>query len=91
MVPNISYSNMEAGLSHPPSKSKFRIKLASASETACARSGDLFVTCVRSLPAVLLGVLLNILDGVSYGLIIFPTSGIFAGLGGLGVSMFFVS
>jgi len=39
----------------------------------------------------MLGMLLNILDGVSYGLIIFPTSGIFADLGGLGVSMFFVS
>jgi len=65
MVPNVSYSSMEAGLSHPPSKSKFRIELASASKTAFARSGDLLVTCVHSLPAVLLGVLLNILDGVS--------------------------
>ncbi|KAF9652510.1 hypothetical protein BDM02DRAFT_3089083 [Thelephora ganbajun] len=90
-VPHISYSSVEAGLSRLPSKSKFRIKLASASETAYARSGDLLMTCVRSLPAVLLGVLLNTLDGVSYGLIIFPTSGVFADLGGLGVSMFFVS
>jgi len=65
VVPNISYSSVEAGLSHPLSKSKFRIKLASASKTACARSGDLLATCIRSLPAVLLGVLLNILDGVS--------------------------
>ena len=65
VVPNISYSSAEAGLSHPTSKSKFRTKLASASETARARSGDLLVTSVRSLPAVLLGVLLNILDGVS--------------------------
>ncbi|KAF9788413.1 sulfate transporter family-domain-containing protein [Thelephora terrestris] len=69
----------------------FRIQLSSASKTARDRSGELLVTCVRSLPAVLLGVLLNILDGVSYGLIIFPTSGMFADLGGLGVSMFFVS
>ncbi|TCD70373.1 hypothetical protein EIP91_003725 [Steccherinum ochraceum] len=46
---------------------------------------------VRALPAVLLGGLLNILDGVSYGMIIFPAAGVFAGLGGVGVSMFFVT
>ncbi|PCH34769.1 hypothetical protein WOLCODRAFT_78960 [Wolfiporia cocos MD-104 SS10] len=48
-------------------------------------------TAVTSLPAVLLGTLLNILDGVSYGMIIFPAAGVFANLGGTGVSMFFVS
>ncbi|KZT66913.1 hypothetical protein DAEQUDRAFT_674125 [Daedalea quercina L-15889] len=52
---------------------------------------DTTVTAVQSLPAVLLGTLLNILDGVSYGMIIFPAAGVFAGLGGTGVSMFFVS
>ncbi|EIW78004.1 hypothetical protein CONPUDRAFT_109324 [Coniophora puteana RWD-64-598 SS2] len=46
---------------------------------------------VGALPAVLLGALLNVLDGVSYGMIIFPAAGVFAGLGGMGVSMFFVS
>ncbi|KAJ7641494.1 sulfate transporter family-domain-containing protein [Roridomyces roridus] len=46
---------------------------------------------VRALPAVVLGCLLNILDGVSYGMIIFPTSDPFADLGPMGVSMFFVS
>ncbi|KAF9466835.1 sulfate transporter family-domain-containing protein [Collybia nuda] len=45
----------------------------------------------KSIPAVLLGCLLNILDGVSYGMIIFPGTGVFAGLGPLGVSMFFLS
>ncbi|KAF9240839.1 sulfate transporter family-domain-containing protein [Melanogaster broomeanus] len=44
----------------------------------------------RAVPAVVLGTLLNILDGVSYGMIIFPAKGIFAKLGGLGVSMFFL-
>lgn len=47
---------------------------------------------VRLLPAVFLGILLNVLDGVSYGLIIFPTSyPIFSDFGGDGVSMFFVT
>jgi len=64
-VPNISYSSIEAGLSHSPSKSQFRVRLASVSETALARSEDLLETCVRSIPAVMLGVLLNVLDGVS--------------------------
>ncbi|KIJ67173.1 hypothetical protein HYDPIDRAFT_165880 [Hydnomerulius pinastri MD-312] len=46
---------------------------------------------LKSIPAVVLGTLLNILDGVSYGMIIFPATGVFASLGGMGVSMFFVS
>jgi hypothetical protein len=63
--PNVSYSSVEAGLLHQPLKSRFGIKFTSASDIVRARSGQLLVTCVRSLPAVLLGVLLNILDGVS--------------------------
>lgn len=47
---------------------------------------------LRLLPATVLGVLMNILDGVSYGLIIFPASyPMFADFGGDGVSMFFVT
>ncbi|KOS14553.1 vacuole protein [Malassezia pachydermatis] len=47
---------------------------------------------VRNIPAVVLGLLLNILDGVSYGMITFPTSmPIFANFGGDGVSMFFAT
>jgi len=46
---------------------------------------------LQAMPAVILGLLLNILDGVSYGMIIFPATGIFAGFGGTGVSMFFVT
>ncbi|KAG9312501.1 sulfate transporter family-domain-containing protein [Chiua virens] len=46
---------------------------------------------IRAIPAVVLGILLNVLDGVSYGMIIFPAAGLFAKFGGSGVSMFFVS
>lgn len=51
------------------------------------------ITSVRSLPAVLLGTLLNILDALSYGMLIFPASSIFAELptASMGVSMFFIS
>ncbi|KXN84899.1 hypothetical protein AN958_11925 [Leucoagaricus sp. SymC.cos] len=48
-------------------------------------------TALTAIPAVLLGCLINILDGVSYGMIIFPSSGVFADLGPMGVSMFFVA
>lgn len=47
---------------------------------------------VRLIPAAILGLFLNILDGVSYGMITFPTTmPIFANFGGDGVSMFFVT
>lgn len=46
---------------------------------------------IQYIPATILGILLNLLDGVSYGLIMFPTTPIFADFGGIGVSMFFVS
>lgn len=47
---------------------------------------------VRQIPAVILGVLLNVLDGVSYGMIMFPTSNpVFSEFGGDGVSMFFMT
>jgi hypothetical protein len=43
------------------------------------------------LPAVFLGLLLNVLDGVSYGMILFPPVAIFDGFGPMGVSLFFVT
>ena len=47
------------------------------------------VTC---LPAVIVGLLLNILDALSYGMILFPLgSPIFSSLGSAGISIFYVS
>ncbi|KAG8757885.1 hypothetical protein FRC11_004198 [Ceratobasidium sp. 423] len=46
---------------------------------------------MTAIPAVILGMLLNVLDGVSYGMIIFPAGDIFTGFGSIGVSMFFVT
>lgn len=46
---------------------------------------------IHCLPAVILGVLLNVLDGVSYGMILFPTSPFFPGFSSLGISMYFMS
>ena len=46
---------------------------------------------ISLLPAVFLGLLLNVLDGVSYGMIMFPTVAIFDGFGPMGVSLFFIT
>lgn len=40
------------------------------------------------LPSTLLGILMNLLDGVSYGLIMFPKTPHFLSFGGISVSMF---
>lgn len=47
---------------------------------------------VKALPAVFVGLILNILDALSYGMILFPLGNpIFANLGPAGISMFYVS
>lgn len=47
---------------------------------------------VKTLPAVFVGLILNILDALSYGMILFPLGNpIFANLGPAGISMFYVS
>ncbi|CDK26778.1 unnamed protein product [Kuraishia capsulata CBS 1993] len=53
---------------------------------------ELVIRPVGYMPAVFLGVLLNILDGLSYGMIMFPISeATFGKLGPVGLSMFYVS
>ncbi|KAF5516099.1 Uncharacterized protein CGCS363_v000574 [Colletotrichum siamense] len=50
------------------------------------------VAPVSCLPAVIVGLLLNVLDALSYGMILFPLGKpIFAGLGSAGISIFYVS
>ncbi|KAI1764767.1 sulfate transporter family protein [Hypoxylon sp. FL1150] len=47
---------------------------------------------VHCLPAVVVGLLLNILDALSYGMILFPLGNpVFANLGPAGISIFYVS
>ncbi|KAH8885218.1 hypothetical protein GQ53DRAFT_785789 [Thozetella sp. PMI_491] len=53
---------------------------------------SLVVAPITCLPAVIVGLLLNILDALSYGMILFPLgSPIFANLGSAGISIFYVS
>ncbi|KAK3392985.1 sulfate transporter family-domain-containing protein [Podospora didyma] len=53
---------------------------------------NIVVAPVACLPAVIVGLLLNILDALSYGMILFPLGNpIFASLGSAGISIFYVS
>lgn len=56
-------------------------RISSASKALAKRStySSIGKEAVSSIPAVILGMLLNILDGVSYGFIMFPTGTLFAG------------
>ena len=50
------------------------------------------IRTLNYMPAVILGLLLNVLDALSYGMIIFPiTEPVFSHLGPTGLSMFYVS
>ncbi|EEY18724.1 sulfate transporter family protein [Verticillium alfalfae VaMs.102] len=53
---------------------------------------NVVVAPASCLPAVIVGLLLNVLDALSYGMILFPLGKpIFAGLGSAGISIFYVS
>ncbi|GAC92487.1 hypothetical protein PHSY_000040 [Pseudozyma hubeiensis SY62] len=66
--------------------------VASARGITWKSAAEASVEPIRLIPAVILGMLMNVLDGVSYGMIMFPAAyPIFANFGGDGVSMFFVT
>lgn len=69
-------------------ESVWSLRKRSASELALT----FLLDPIKALPAVVLGILMNLLDGVSYGMIMFPVSSpVFSTFGGIGVSMFFAS
>lgn len=75
---------------------RFRLALHSSLDHAKSATKpnfwlDLLSRSVAVLPAVFLGLLLNVLDGVSYGMILFPAGKMFEGFGPMGVSLFFVT
>ncbi|CDU25315.1 uncharacterized protein (N-terminal fragment) [Sporisorium scitamineum] len=66
--------------------------VTSARQITWKSAAEASVEPIRLIPAVILGMLMNVLDGVSYGMIMFPAAyPIFANFGGDGVSMFFVT
>ncbi|KAL1731933.1 sulfate transporter family-domain-containing protein [Schizophyllum commune] len=75
-----------------PSRSEKLLKTIQGTLTRDA-AADVATQGLKALPAVLLGTLLNILDAVSYGILVFPTAEPFISLGitSAGVSMFFIT
>ncbi len=93
-IPNISV-HLEADEESlmPTIKSKF---LSNCQKLKTINKETILDECIikpiRLIPSVFLGVLLNILDGLSYGMIMFPIGEpIFSHLGPAGLSMFYVS
>lgn len=84
------HSLISSQTNSPSHQLKSYVSLVSSHLTPKAFMSGVALT-VTTFPAVLLGLLLNILDGVSYGFIIFPAGPVFAGFGSIGVSMFFVT
>nr|UJH94443.1 ST.5 [Starmerella bombicola] len=63
-----------------------------AADEPTSKSSSTLIRAVYYIPAVLVGSLLNILDGLSYGMILFPLGlSVFSGLESAGLSLFYTS
>ncbi|KAG5643844.1 hypothetical protein DXG03_009575 [Asterophora parasitica] len=88
--PTLHVPPLKSNAKHVSFENKLKAGVA-VMENATEEIPYVLAVATKSIPAVLLGCLLNILDGVSYGMILFPGTGVFANLGPMGVSMFFMS
>jgi hypothetical protein len=70
--------------------SRFSVRSLKARRPSSKQIYEHAVLLPKAIPAVGLGLLLNVLDGVSYGMITFPANAIFVDFGSVGVSMFFM-
>ena len=89
-----SHHKVRAKIDQARERSRYLLQVASHPKSWDAkriwRQG--FVYPASLLPAVFLGLLLNLLDALSYGMILFPLGNpIFSDLGADGISIFFVS
>lgn len=94
-VPSSPASNEEAVTEDTwldKTRSNMNKALSSARSITWSDVRKASVEPIHLIPCVLLGVLMNVLDGVSYGMLTFPTSyPLFSPFGGDGVSMFFIT
>lgn len=95
-------TDIEGQFKNPEPRSWFARRVARVRDFARANSSpkvwngksllQAILVPVRCLPAVFVGLILNILDALSYGMILFPLGNpVFANLGPAGISMFYVS
>ncbi|EEB05853.2 sulfate transporter [Schizosaccharomyces japonicus yFS275] len=90
-MPNVSNSNV-LSTDYTPRRwhERARMYWKSSHEFMCDSAGPSIL--ISNIPAVLIGLLLNILDALSYGMILFPlTSPVFSKLGPDGIACFYVS
>jgi hypothetical protein len=86
MNDDADYHNTNKTKEFRPTWSQFRNKLLNPKNWV-----ECFTQPIKYIPAVILGLLLNLLDAISYGMITFPLNNpIFASFGPDGISMFFV-
>ncbi|KAF6071960.1 Sulfate transporter family protein [Candida albicans] len=90
-----SHSGSNPSVNSLPQPSPSSLSLSSKDnipEKQPSKLHSYLVKPIRYIPGVFLGTLLNILDGLSYGMIMFPISeSIFASLAPAGLSMFYMS
>ncbi|KAF4636953.1 hypothetical protein G7Y89_g1131 [Cudoniella acicularis] len=94
LIRNKSWPKFWKAISWPKEKAANAARLALNPKSWDKRAiwNNAVVAPVGYLPAVILGLLLNILDALSYGMILFPLGQpIFEKLGSAGISMFYIS
>ncbi|SGZ47662.1 CIC11C00000001904 [Sungouiella intermedia] len=90
-------SDLESGLVGLDLVNEASLNLPAIEQKRLAAEGNssrpnFAVRAASYLPAVFLGTLLNVLDGLSYGMIMFPLGeAIFSGMAPSGLSMFYIS
>lgn len=90
-ITNYSSSNEESITYHSPIPTATTSTISSQSTLKYIKSFFSLKT-LNYVPASILGLLLNILDALSYGMILFPiTDSVFTNLGPTGISMFYIS
>jgi len=90
----ISWSKLQQAMLWPKEKGYDIAKVVSNPSTwdRSAMWENAVLAPAAAMPAVILGLLLNILDALSYGMILFPHGQpIFEKLGSAGISMFYIS
>lgn len=86
--------SIRQALAYPASRVRdaFRVAINPKTWSGKAILQNVVLAPLATLPAVILGLLMNVLDALSYGMILFPLGQpIFQNLGPAGISMFYVS
>jgi SulP family sulfate permease len=90
----VSRYSLRQAIAYPVSKARDALSIVINPKAWSGKAilQNVVLAPVATLPAVILGLLMNVLDALSYGMILFPLGQpIFENLGPAGISMFYVS